>query len=224
MSTLRERLRRLRATTQDGERAPTVADGAPSPNVLDMRLSEAVRSAGHLRIRSRLLGEDIVIVPDKAAVDTTDTVTTFSVSEFIELLAVAGSPEMLRTLFRIRKAFGPLDLLDLGLDPRPDLPDHDLWSAALGIVSAEGDRELFGFLHAIRAAGTEVRGKPGSWTLALPSAEWDAAKQRSIRERWVKPLWPRIVGILDRAAGQWGAGPRELDLDERTADGGSEAN
>jgi hypothetical protein len=199
MSTLRERLRRLRATTQDGERAPTVADGAPSPNVLDMRLSEAVRSAGHLRIRSRLLGEDIVIVPDQAEVDTTDTVTTFSVSEFIELLAVAGSPEMLRTLFRIRKAFGPLDLLDLGLDPRRDLPDHDLWTRALAIASAEGDRELFGFLHAIRAAGTEVRGKPGSWTLTLPDREWAAEKRQSIRERWIEPQWPRIASLFDQA-------------------------
>jgi hypothetical protein len=106
---------------------------------------------------------------------------------------------LFRTLHRIRKAFGPLDLLDLGLDPRPDLPDHDLWSAALAIVSAEGDRELYGFLHAIRAAGTEVRGAPGSWTLTLPDSEWDATKQHSIRERWIEPMWPRIANLFDQA-------------------------
>jgi hypothetical protein len=167
---------------------------------LGLRLSEIAALGRSLRIRSRLLGEEILVVPDdEAKAAASHDVSVYTVTEMRELLTVAESPEMFRTLHRVKKAFGPLDLLDLGLDPRPDLPDHDLWTRALAIASAEGDRELSGFLDAIRAAGTEVTGQPGSWALVLPDSEWDAAKQRSVREQWIEPLWPRIAGLFDQA-------------------------
>jgi len=172
------------------------------PTMLALRLSELAASGQSLRIRSRLLGEEILIVPDDetAKASTGEGIPVYTVAEMREFLTVASSPDMFRMLHRIRKALGPLDLLEPERDPRPDLPDHDLWSAALAIASAEGDQELFGFLHAIRAAGTEIKGNPGSWTLTLPESEWDAVKQRHIRDQWIQPLWPRITSLFDQAA------------------------
>ena len=87
MSTLRERLRQLRATTRASERPPREVVGIPRSAVLEMRLSEAIRAGGRLRIHSRLLGEDIVICQDNHATDSDDAVPTLSVSEIIEMLS-----------------------------------------------------------------------------------------------------------------------------------------
>jgi hypothetical protein len=193
MTSLRAFLRDLREKTEAPARAPRPQPAAGP----EQRLSDVLTTAGCLRIRSRLLGEIVVVVRDAEA---TYGSGAYSASEIIALLGYADRPQLLRALHRIRMAVGPWDLLTDDCDPRPDLAQTELWSRALTIASAM-NREIYALLHSLRAAGAEMLRARTDWRLVLPSEEWDEAKQQHIRQTWIEPAWSEITRLFDEAAG-----------------------
>lgn len=91
---------------------PAEDPSAGSAGLEDMSLSEFARSGRCLRIRSRLLdGEIVLLAADNAAIPADNELVVYRAFEIVNLL---GQPERLRKLHMIKKA----------LDAEPVHPDR----------------------------------------------------------------------------------------------------